>query len=77
MKNVTEIEAIKGIRTRHQFQPQRKLARMIVRAVGTRNSSTYIHEFDQFDMDCVRRIGFGASFATTYNRIRRIDGSIK
>ena len=62
-----EIEAVKRIRERHPNIPQRTLAYKITNP--TFSFAEYVDRDDSYRI--------AASFATNYNRIRRIDGSIK
>ena len=78
MKCQHEIDAVKRIRERHSNVPQRTLASRIISCRGsTSRRFTYEPSFNRSDFDDCRRISYNTSYATIYNRIRRIDGSIK
>jgi hypothetical protein len=68
MKNRTQIEAIQRIRSEYPDMPQRTLARMITMTICPSLVPKSIRE-DIFRLNKI--------FSTNYNRIRRIDGSIR
>lgn len=67
-KNTVEIEAVERIRERNPMIPQRTLARKIDEADFEMGTLDHVDSF---------RVSPRTPLPTIYNRIRRIDGSIK
>lgn len=71
MKNQVEIDAVARIRERNPHVPQRTLARQMM------HPRFYCYNGILCEVDVEDCFRAGDNYATIYNRIRRIDGSIK